>query len=347
MKPTPPDKTAFQRLPDGTARRRRNRLMQSKTVSHSPQNLGDSESSLELTYDEYGLQKKVEDLSLQANDDSLNIGKNNHHSSSLTETSASSSSSQVNEESFQQLLFQTYKTRKATEEESKAPPKYRTSQTFKLDGAPGFIIADDALRARAAERRRKKKTMAELHDSYSSLQTTTATTRKQQRPKVHFLNLPKDHPLYWDNTQLSASDFSEEDRAFLAMVLKHPETTKSALAAGVEHKKTALPRRVDIILKKLHCMDWDVATIGRSAMVLFHPDSNPLQLKPEATTYFFTRFNALKTNLEDGVEVKYLDKTYHRKNGDESSLGDLPARLRQDFTSATANYEVYQSTSPY
>jgi hypothetical protein len=231
------------------------------------------------------------------------------------------------------ILF--YKGKPKPFRDTKAPSKPQKTRSFKMDGIPAFMNQQIERNVqRDTERQRESATArSELGQSMASLSLQPALTRKQ-RPKVRFLNLPRDHPLFWDHNKLSAADFHEKDRAFLANVLKNPMQKVGG---------HPISSQVQTILKKLYLKDWDTATIGRCAMVLFHPDSNPLNLSPEVNNYFFKRFNSLKTSLDEGLEVSYLDKTYDRAD----ALPELYSRLRRDFEEATRSYEANQKKQYY
>ncbi|CAB9511712.1 expressed unknown protein [Seminavis robusta] len=303
-----------------------------------------SESSMDL--DE--LRQHIGELSLTFKDSNsaVNERKSQDVNRSITLNTSTGNSSLVqefnnsssNDDRMKNLIL-SYKSKPRPFRDTKAPPRPHKSRSFKMDGVPAFMNQEIQKNARReAEKRRKRQQaksatpMSELHESMASMSMPTMT--RKERPKVRFLNLPKDHPLYWDHTKLSASDFPEEDRAFLAKTLKNPMKSLGGQAS---------PARADIILKKLHLKDWDAATIGRSAMALFHPDSNPLNLSPEVTNYFFTRFNTLKTGLDEGDEIQYMDRTYQQREG---TLPELYSRLRGDFEEATRSYEIHQN-SPY
>jgi hypothetical protein len=219
--------------------------------------------------------------------------------------------------------------------DAKPPLKPQKTRSFKMDGIPAFMNQQIEKNAQwDTERRRKQRqresatARSELGKSMASLPMQIALIRKQ-RPKVRFLNLPRGHPLFWDHNKLSAADFPEEDRAFLANVLKNPMQKVGG---------HPISSRVQTILKKLYLKDWDTATIGRCAMALFHPDSNPLNVSPEVNNYFFKRFNNLKTTLEEGLEVSYMDTTYDRAD----ELPELYIRLIRDFEEATRSYGANQ-----
>ena len=219
-----------------------------------------------------------------------------------------------------------------------------------MDGVPACVSKQIERTARKdredrEQRRRRKQeqekttrsSITELHDSTSSVQFNNVPNTRKQRPKVRFLDLPKDHPLYWDKAALSATDFPEEDRSYLAKILKTPQIKTT--------RGLSLSTQVVSTLKDLHSLEWDMATLGRASTVLFHPQRNPLDLSPAVARYFYKRFLSLKLDLEDDVEVSYKGKSYYLnyQEGDVP-LKDLFDRLREDFRDATHRYEVYQSS---
>ena len=230
----------------------------------------------------------------------------------------------------------------------KAPPKPQRIRSFKLDGVPSCVSNEIQQKAREnREQRRKRQEQKsftsitatnELGDSLSSLQSNISITRRQ-RPKVGFLCLPNGHPLHWDKAQISAQEFPEEDRAYLAKTLKTPQLKTV--------RGLSLPEETVSALRELHAKDWDLATLGRAATVLFHPKKNPLDLSLAVTSYFYKRFLSMKLDLEDDVEVSYKGRRYflHHQEG-EYPLTELMDGLREDFQAATQRYDGQQS-SPY
>lgn len=243
----------------------------------------------------------------------------------------------------------------------KAPPKEKTNTgsnaaSFKMDGVPACVCQQMEENSKKNKKIKKKKksivTMADLHDSVSSLNPNDRRIKKQ-RPTIKFLDLPKDHPLYWDKQELKSVDFPEADRDFLAKILKNPKSSSSTTTTT--KKKIQLSNRMEQILLKLHTCDWDAAILGRSAMFLFHPDSNPLGLSPIVTSYFYKRINLLKTNIlqmratEEEVTPAIINNTpnvieYRGKSfRNEESLIEFATLLRKDFEEATRNYEIYKN----
>jgi hypothetical protein len=329
-----PMNSPLKAVKDRVARRRRR---SSAAFSENP--VDDSESSRELD----DIRNHIGELNLNLD------GSSRRSRNSITRTNITNQSSLSNHDSFQTLLYSTKggSTLSPTKD-TRAPPKEtRQPTTFKMDGVPfAMSLQIEENSRRVAEKKKKqarKKSLADMAELQESL-TSLNLQQKKQRPRIKFLNLPKGHPLFWDKKELAAADFPEEDRAFLAKILKNPNPSKpvsASIAVGMDgqNPKTNISRRVELILKKLHCVDWDVATIGRSAMVLFHPDSNPLNLSPVVTKYFYTRFNALKTAVKEGSAIEYCDRLYET----EASWVELSARLRSDFEDATQRYEAYQS----
>ena len=251
-------------------------------------------------------------------------------------------------------LILSYKKRSKPMSDIKAPPKPQRTRSFKIDGVPFRIskeIEQKALMDRANRNKRRSKreslgcastktTTNEHGDSFSNLFQSNPVITRRQRPKVGFLCLPEGHPLYWDKSKLSALQFSEEDRAYLAKTLKAtPQTTLRGIS---------LPEPTISTLKDLHTKEWNIATLGRVASTLFHPRKNPLDLSPPVAKYFYKRILSMKLDLEDEVEVSYKGRRYflHHQEG-EYPVTELMDSLREDYQEVTKRYDAYQQSTPY
>jgi len=258
-------------------------------------------------------------------------------------------------------LIASYKSRGTNKPTLETPDRPSNNRSFKIDGVPACVSKQIELVAKKdAHRRRKRKqekttaAVTELYESFSNMDDSYSTAppptmrARKQRPKVHFLNLPKGHPLFWDTTKLSPAVFSEEERIRLAKILKKPNPIKD---------KRGVVFGVQATLHKLHEADWDRSVLGQAAEELFNR-SNPLDLTPAVAKYFFKQFNNLACDLEEGTEITYKEDTFNHKEEEDDSntnnntvnntksnskyinanLKDLYRQLRADFEEATFQY---------